>query len=491
MQVRPRTFRMNQPATIDAVAKPPRRRKLLFRVLWSLFALVVGVCLFWTYSYYSALWERDALIAEIRAKGEPVWWEEVADDLLSRSWKGTGADKFRQACFALGWPINPNGQKLPMKAVDDELKGKELDPMLHTGVQNLLALSDEALKATYEAVELPPGLIITRLHSAEPVSIILDETQRGRSLQRLLHWRSFDSLAKGRLEEAFKAAWTSLALSEQYLHEPFAISHVVRLYLFGKGIEQLGMCLKFGSPMPTEFERIDALLRKREYGFELDAALLTERSMWFTSLNQPSVVWILGWNGRRISSRGPLSNTVSRWWSQLVASPIGNPILTRGQAEYLVAFSRLAPEVEQPDTEPATVLRFVERHSRESILHRSLDTEEDFGVRSLYLMIKRCQLVHRQIVFARLALRLRRYFDRRGRLPEKLDDLCDATMPKIRLEWFQNQPIVYKPRANGFRLELPESIVPPEARYRLSETPILSDYGLEIEFKTVKKGSPK
>jgi len=485
---------MTQPTTLDAipVAVPrPRRRKYLFRFLWLLFAIFVSVGLFWTYSYYTALWERDALIAEIRAKGEPVWWEEVADDLLSRSWKGTGAERFRQACFALGWPINPNGQKLPMKAVDDELKGKELEPSLHPSIQHLLTLSDEALKLTYEAIELPPGLITTKLRNSEPVSIVLDETQDGRRLQRLLHWRSYDSLAKGRLLEAFEAAWASLALSEQYLHEPCAISHLVRLHLFGKGIEQLGMCLKFGSPSATEFERIDALLRRREDGFELKAALLAERAMWITSLNQSNDIWILAWNRRRESPRSPLSGAMLRWWSQSVGSPLGKPMMLRVQAEYVDAFAQIAPEVDQPTSDPAAVLQFVERRNKGGLFQRSLDTEEDFNGKTLYFLVKRCHSVHRQIVFIRLALRLRRHFDKHGRLPDKLDDLCDKTMPKIRLEWFQNQPIVYKPRANGFRLELPESIVSPDTRYRLKESPILSDYGLQVEFKTVKRGPTK
>ena len=56
-------------------------------------------------------------------------------------------------------------------------------------------------------------------------------------------------------------------------------------------------------------------------------------------------------------------------------------------------------------------------------------------------------------------------------------------MPKIRVDWFQNHPITYKPSAKGFRLETPEVILKPEDRYVLKKTPILSDYGLELELK--------
>ena len=88
---------------------------------------------------------------------------------------------------------------------------------------------------------------------------------------------------------------------------------------------------------------------------------------------------------------------------------------------------------------------------------------------------------------ARLALRLRRYFDQHGRLPDKLDDVCDDAMPKIRLEWFQNQPIVYKPSAKGFRLEAPAAILPESERAKVHETPPGGEYGLEIEFKRIKE----
>src|SRR5215216_4063993 len=118
MQGRPRTFRMNQSTTIDAVANPPWRRKLLFRVLWSLFALVIGVCLFWTYSYYTALWERDALIAEIRAKGEPVWWDEVAHKFLTEQSAETGADLYMKALCETGDELNRNKPWLPSPTLD-------------------------------------------------------------------------------------------------------------------------------------------------------------------------------------------------------------------------------------------------------------------------------------------------------------------------------------------------------------------------------------
>jgi hypothetical protein len=168
-------------------------------------------------------------------------------------------------------------------------------------------------------------------------------------------------------------------------------------------------------------------------------------------------------------------------------------VLLSGQVEYLKAFDVAAQSIDDFHTDAGRLSREVERYDQTNTLGNATGSREDYGVTGLSKLHERCQTVHRQIVFMRVALRLRRYRDQFGRLPEKLDDVLDDTMPKIRLEWFKNQPITYKRTAKGFRLEVPESILPPEERGKVHETPLSGDYGLEIEFKTIKpaKGGGK
>src|SRR6478609_7805642 len=123
---------MTQTAVHDQPSAPakPRKRKRLYRVLWTLLALVVGVCSFWSWSYYSALAERDALIAEIRARGEPVWWNEIADKLLAEQSPDTGAELFMKALWELGGDYNSSKRGLPSLKLEDGLRTKFPEPTI-------------------------------------------------------------------------------------------------------------------------------------------------------------------------------------------------------------------------------------------------------------------------------------------------------------------------------------------------------------------------
>src|SRR5688572_10270592 len=111
-------------AATDLQPVPKRRRKWPWRVLWGMLAGVLAAGGFWCWSYSSALAERDALIAEIRARGEPVWWDEVAGKLLAEPTEGTGSELCLKAIWALGGETNPNGPRVPSKQLTDEL-GKD------------------------------------------------------------------------------------------------------------------------------------------------------------------------------------------------------------------------------------------------------------------------------------------------------------------------------------------------------------------------------
>jgi hypothetical protein len=469
--------------------KRPRRRKLLFRVLWSLFAIVVGVCLFWTYSYYTALWERDALIAELRAKGEPVWWDEVADKLLAEPTEGTGADLYLRAIWALGGETNPKGPCVPSKQLTDELERDKFNPRVHPLVEQELKLAIPALTILEESVRLPPGRVIKALRTEDPCSIILSQVQDMRRVQRILHWQSFDAVAKSDSNRAYHAAWLALAGTQQLANDPFAISQLVRLIVMSHAIDQLMMCLCWLSPPELEFAAIDRLLAGWEVAFDLESLVGAERGMWLTTLERPNIFWVV--TSRTQRKPQGIERTLDGWLLDVASSQLGRPLRLRAQVEYLKWSPRLTTALDRPQTDPNAFDRETEVVENASTLNRITGETGGSGVKWLAALQRRCSINHQKITLARLALRLRRHFDQYGRLPEKLDELCDESMPKIRLEWFLNQAIVYKPSAKGFRLETPEGILSSEDRKKLSEKPINSEVGLEIEFKTVKQGSFK
>src|SRR5262249_36526303 len=144
-----------------------------------------------------------------------------------------------------------------------------------------------------------------------------------------------------------------------------------------KGIEQLAMCLGFGSPTSSQFELIDSLLQKRETSFEVQTALSSERAMWFTTLNQPNVVRILAWNSRTVRPSSRMMNGIYDLWLQAVASPAGKPILLKAQIEFLKEFDRFAPKIDDPNADPDRLALEIEEHDRTNTLRNATNTGEE------------------------------------------------------------------------------------------------------------------
>jgi hypothetical protein len=475
--------------TNPAVAKP-KRRKWARRMLWAMASLFVGVCLFWIYSYYTALWERESLIAELRAKGEAVWWEEVAHKFLTEQSAETGADLYMKALWETGGEFNQSKPYLPSPTLD-ALRKQFPEPTIRPEVELELKLVRPAFELVKQAVRRPPGLLTKNLITDDPACILLSHIQTARTLHRMLSWEAYDAIARNDPRRAFAAIRLALQSSEQLAAEPFIICHVVRLALKGVACDDLAMCLSYAAPSDAEFQTLDRLLSAHDDGFNAEHVLVAERAAAVATFGSHQLLPIYLMNQRR----GRYSSEVEKWayhrWLELLASPAGHPARLKSQTEMMELVDKIRPTFDRPGADLAVVEKLYDEAERRSPIHRLTENSSGFFTTWMRDSHRRFVASHRRLILVRLALRLRRHYDRHRKLPNQLDDLCDATMPKIRLEWFQNQPIVYKPRANGFRLELPESIVPPEARYHLSESPILSDFGLEIEFKTVKQGSPK
>src|SRR5262245_33366624 len=104
---------MNGEARAAVPGDKPRKRKWLRRVGWALLALVAGTAGAWTWAYYTALWDRDALIARLRALGEPVWWNEVAAQLLAEPVDGTGVRDYHIAVNSIRGETSSVGPRVP------------------------------------------------------------------------------------------------------------------------------------------------------------------------------------------------------------------------------------------------------------------------------------------------------------------------------------------------------------------------------------------
>lgn len=266
-----------------------------------------------------------------------------------------------------------------------------------------------------------------------------------------------------------------------------------RLLVLGLSLDQLTMCLGYASPSDTEWNAIDALLSDWELRFDFTQTLSIERALLLTTLDRPNAFWLVTWQTRIQRKAQGTERQLEHWLLDAASSPISQPVRLRAQAEFLQAMQELPPFVDNPRADLELMKRKVEALEKNAIINRYTGERDALGVKWLTLLAQRSRAIHQRVTLARLALRIRRHFDRHGRLPDPRESLCDRAMPTIRLEWFNVESIVYKSSANGFRLELPEASVPAEDRPRLKESPVHADFGLEVEFKSLppKSGAAK
>jgi hypothetical protein len=412
------------------------------------------------------------LIAELHAKGEPVWWDEVVARLLEEETKDTGADYYLKAVWALGGDYNPAGPKLPtgnlsmlVNNIGDFQSGNVVpaEPAIVLEVQKQVKLAKPAFDFLAEAVKRKPGLLTRNikgqvLRGSDPNTFLLPHIQDSAALLRMNFWRVYDALGRRDRATAYLAAWEGLAAAEQLSKEPWAISQYVRFAMQQMACRQLVMCMEYAAPPEESFKKLDALFASLDDSLGLEVCRFGDRAKglqaWENAETAKSV--LQGWS-RHPRAQRVVVKPLEEWWIATLASPLGKPTRLWTQVEELRLHQRTDPGIDRPDTDlRAADVAFQDYHQRSPIhqlaSHLPNRTKDSFGLAATAVA------VHRRLQLHRLALRIRRHYDRRGRFPERLDELCDESMPKIRLEWFQNHPIAYSPSADGFRLEVPEAV---------------------------------
>jgi hypothetical protein len=68
--------------------------------------------------------------------------------------------------------------------------------------------------------------------------------------------------------------------------------------------------------------------------------------------------------------------------------------------------------------------------------------------------------VRRRLAMSQVAYRLRRFDILNGKLPDRLEELCDASMSTLPTKWFEEKPFVYVKNGHSFTLRADPSIIP-------------------------------
>jgi len=463
---------------------PKLRRKWLYRTLWALLVLIASPCIYWYWCRHVALAERDALVAEIHARGEPVWWHEVVEKAEREQPEDNGAELFVKAIDVIGG-VNASKKILFGGDLAEAFGDQFPEPKVVPEAQQQLHLATSAISLSNQAVQRKPGLI-SILRNYDPNRTSLPHVTGSRGIHRMLRWEAFDALALNDPRRAFRAMELGLRCAEQLSAEPLILTQFVRLSNRSVTCHALWNCLAYSCPNEVEFRVIDGLLAAHDDGFGIDAALVGERAIQLGMLEDDIALRNLTTNWAMTEARHLRGSEA--WmrdaWVEVLSTPLATPIRLRTETELLRMVESSREFNDRPNVDPESEQRLVKEFERRSPLHQSLESPRSFHMGWLSGSQRMWVQAHQRLIFTRLALRLRRHYDKHGRFPEKLDELCDAAMPKIRIDWFQNHPIVYKPTAKGFHLEVPEASVPSWEREHLKQTPLRTEYGLEFELRS-------
>jgi hypothetical protein len=211
---------MNETAVLDQPkAAKPRKRRWLYRVLWAMLVLIVGAGFYWSWARHAALVERDALIAELHAKGQPVWWNEVVDKALAEQPEDSGGPLFREALTAIEQVSRQFSPSFSTRRDAREFRRELFEQEKPSAeVTEALRLAAPATALLEEAVRRKPRLLTSNSRdiSGQTRPVILGLT----ALNRVLNLKVQDALVRNNANRAYQSAALALQCAEQYSVDP-------------------------------------------------------------------------------------------------------------------------------------------------------------------------------------------------------------------------------------------------------------------------------
>lgn len=441
---------MSEAAAIP-IAVPParRRRKWPWRVLWTFLAVFVSMVGYWYWRYWSALSQRDALIAEIRSRGEPVWWEELCDKLVRESPPDSGTPFILKAMGEL-----PGIRALRTRDATYEIERRLVEDFADPKVDSEIRRDLEAAKPVFahlqEAVRRPPGLLSGTFLTDKPLGQTFPQLDSVRDFWRLFQWEVYDAVAVRDFDRAYRSIELGLQVAKQFERESLHLPNAYRFIGVNPQCSNVLRCLRWQSPTTEQFVTIDGFLSEQNARLDTAAVLRGERALWLSVFEQPDQLQQLLIAHADFRHMLKSERQFNEYWLKLVASPLGRPIMIETQTEYIRATQKMLDAVES-SIDPEAGKRILEEYRQRAPIFGVVDDQRNVADGSLE-SLSRWHWRQWRVVFTRLALRLRRHYDVYGRFPDALDEVCDAAMPKIPLEWFLDEPLVYKPRSDGFIL---------------------------------------
>jgi hypothetical protein len=448
--------------------KPRRKRRLLRFALWVSGSLV----LLWIAAFLHATWSLNQAIAELKRRGEPTTFAEAVARNQSSASVPNGADLLREALtedVRLGHP--GNSASAIQSASSQPITDRDA-----IAVKTFLTKGEKIVELVDRAVALPPGPFTLHADLARMNHPYwFDPVQDLRSLARLLWVDVRFSAGRGDSRRTFRRLKSLYLLSEQLSREAFVVPQLIRIAIIGLANGSSWTALPLVDFTPEELAELASLAARIDRHFSVTPALVNERALEATIFqNRESLEDELRSSARSKFRTGTTASEV--WifleyrWIDLITSPLGLPARRRAAAQTLSIPNDV---LELADTPPPwsqeQTQSFNAWKEALNIDRVSLNAGEGGAASALTYATRR---LHRQLAMTQLAFRLRRFDRIHGKLPDRLEELCNMSMPELPTKWFEGKPFIYTKKDRSFTLKADPSIIPewPPANNQHRET---------------------
>lgn len=388
-----------------------KARIVLFAVLGVLLVAIVAAGVSYRVWANRCQAEFEAEIAKIRARGEPVWFSELApkdhpewdeagrrlDEILNRL--QPLSEEFNRAFNGVGPPEPENYSALATALVENRDVIDEVVDLARTTecrhvydytVENLIDLPLEHL----------PGI---------------------RTVAELLQVDVILALDAGDATGAKYALWSGFKLAEPLSNEFFAVGILTRNAIVWKALESLKGILGQISLTAEEFEALDQELTTLGES-RLHRVVLGERAALLTILSD------LGSQRHLPGNRAWLASDLAR---------------------FLHIYADMAEIIDE--TGPRGIAKLVALETRINAHPKRYPLTSTFSIHAKN--IHRSGLMYRQkIMNARLAIRVCQFRHKHGKLPVRLHEVLDNTIPAVPVGLLSDQPIRYRSTSTGFTI---------------------------------------
>lgn len=423
-------------------------------------------------------------IEALRQRGEPTTFEETVERSARNS---TVNEQLRQAIEE----HNRLGRPGELFSTAFAQPSRVLQGPERIRWKSGVALRSGVLDQLEQAVKHPPGHF-TQVDDLKDLfsALVFRRVVEFRGVTWVAAMDLKLAVEEGDWPRVFRRAQLGLDLARQLSEEPFFSPQIFRLQTLDEVAGSILVLPAAAVFSLDEYRELDGRFAEAEREFKFAPALKNERLiaakiMDGSPATNDHLRRNLIFDTRAANMEQHLTFLARRLWAEAVISPVGLPVRRKNAAETLSCPDEVFLHVDIPPPRSQQSVELFEQWKFALSPSRIAVSPPEKGI--LAFADEAVCRFHRRMVLTRIALRLRRFHLLHQRLPDSLQELCDASMPEIPLAWFENKPFLYTADGHRCRIAAPKKSIHPNVS---DEARILQALLLKLDLTPVRTKSP-